>query len=298
MIFFKKKIDTDKILDTVEQNRRFTRYLTLLIGLFILAISYNLFFLPNDIVYGGVSGMAIILNKELSIDPATFILVSSIILLIISYFLLGYEKTKGSILGSLLFPVFIKLTSELIAYTDLQTKFDHDDLLLVVIFGAVIHSFGCGIILKEGFSTGGTDILNQMAEKYLHVSLGSAMLMTDGIIVLSGLFFFGPAAVMYAILVLYIMSVLVDRVILGISESKMFYIITNKEEEVHEFIMDNLNAGLTVFDAQGGFMHNDKKVLMCVIPSKDYFKLKEGILRIDEDAFCIVTDSYQVSGGH
>lgn len=298
MIFFKKKIDTKQILEMINRKNRVKRYSILFIGLFILTLSYNLFFLPNDIVYGGISGIAIILNKELAIDPAVFIMICSILLLILSYVMLGKEKTKDTILGSLLFPVFVKITAVIISFLGLTERFQHSDLLLMVICGAVIHAFGYGLLLKEGFSTGGTDIINQIVEKYFHISLGSAMLMTDGLIVLSGLFFFGPISVMYAILVLYILSVLVDRVILGISESKMFYIITTKEDDVKEFIMDTMNIGLTVFDAEGGFILNPKRVLMCVISSKDYFKLKEGILKIDENAFFIVTDSYQVLGGY
>lgn len=297
MMFFRKEVDPNKIFKLINKKNRVKRYSALIIGTFIVALSYNLFLLPNKIVAGGVSGIAIIVKQQFNVDPATFMMVCAVILLIISYFALGKEKTKGTILGSLLFPVFVKLSAALIVMLDLQTKFDHNDLLLVVIFGSVVYSFGYGLVLKEGFSTGGTDIINQIVEKYFHVSLGTAMLMTDGLIVLSGLFFFGPLSVMYAILVLYIMSVIVDRVILGISESKMFYIVTDYEDEVRTFVTENLGTGLTIFDAQGGFILKTKKVLMCVILSKDYYKLKEGILKIDPEAFFIVTDSYQVSGG-
>lgn len=298
MIFFEKKLDTKRIIDIINKRNRVKRYFSLIVGVFIVAFSFNLFFLPNDVVFGGISGLSIIINKELSIEPAIFILICSVLLIIFSYFALGIEKTKGTILGSLLYPLFVKLTAILIDTFDLGTKFAHDDFLLIIILGAVIFAFGSGIIFKAGFSTGGTDILDQIVEKYFNVSLGTSVLIVDGIIVLLGLFFFGPISVMYAMIVLYIWSVLVDRVILGISESKMFYIITDHEEEVRKFVIENLGTGLTIFDAQGGIMHSAKKVLMCVISSRDYFKLREGILSIDEDAFFIVTDSYQVLGGH
>ncbi len=294
-MFIKRKINPNKIFEIINRRSFIKRYTTLIIALFIVALSYNLFFLPNNIVFGGVSGLAIIVAKNTTIEPSFFIMISSIVLLILSFILLGFEKTKGSIIGSIMFPIFVKITADFIKIIDLQPKFSHDDLLLVIIFGSVIYSFAYGIILREGFSTGGTDIINQITVKYFKVSLGTALIFNDGLIVLSGLIFFGPLSVMYALLVLYIISVLMDRVILGISEGKMFYIITDEDNKVRDYIIENLKTGLTIFDAEGGFLQNKKHVLMCVIPSKDYFRLKEGILEIDSNAFFIATDAYQVS---
>jgi uncharacterized membrane-anchored protein YitT (DUF2179 family) len=102
---------------------------------------------------------------------------------------------------------------------------------------------------------------------------------------------------MYSIVTIYIVSILTDKVILGISESKMFYIITEHETEVKKFILQHLSHGVTVLEASGGFTGNRKKVIMCIIPTKEYFLAKEGIHSIDADAFFVVSDAYEVYGG-
>ena len=163
--------------------------------------------------------------------------------------------------------------------------------------GAALTGFGLGLVFKSGFSTGGTDILNQIVSKYFKMSLGNAMFFTDGLIIVCGIFVFGWTNFMYSILSLYIISIMTDKVVLGISNSKAFYIITEHETDVKRFITQYLNHGVTVFDVRGGYTGNNKKMIMCIIPTKEYYLFKEGISNIDPKAFFVVTDSYEVSGG-
>lgn len=293
MSFFNRKNREDALLKRINATKRITRYMQCLIGIFFVALSFNLFMLPNNIVYGGVSGLSIITKKLFDIEPSTFIFMSSIVLLSLSFIFLGKKNTARTLVGSLLFPILVKLTLPLVDVIDLKTN----DLLLISIFGGVLNGFGAGLIFKAGFTTGGTDILNQIVSKYFKVSIGKAMLMTDGLIVVAGGFVFGPQMVLYAMIVLYIISLMADKVILGVSQSKAFYIMTSKEEEVKEFILDNVSHGMTVLDAHGGYSGNKQKVLMCVIPTKEYFKFKEGVSLIDSGAFFVVTDAYEVVGG-
>ena len=123
------------------------------------------------------------------------------------------------------------------------------------------------------------------------------MFLSDGLIVGSSIFIFGLTKFMYAVVVLYIISILTDKVLLGISSSKAFYIVTNRVNEVRNFVLVKLGHGITIFDAVGGFSKEDQKVLFCVIPTREYFKLKEGIHAIDKEAFFVVTDAYEVFGG-
>lgn len=269
------------------------RYVQLIFGVTILALAFNLFILPNNFVYGGVSGVAIITQKLFGLEPSSMIFILSILLLIVSYFLLGKEKTAASVLGSLLFPIAVKLTSNIRVFLD----FDVSQPLLCAIFGGVIAGFGAGFVFKAGFTSGGTDIINQILSKYLKMSLGKAIIMSDGLILLCGTFIFGINNFMYAIIVLYLISIMTDRVLLGISDSKAFYIVTEKDKEVKDFVIKNLSHGVTIFEARGGYNNKKQKVLFCVIPTKEYFKLKEGISLIDEKAFFVVTDAYEVYGG-
>lgn len=291
-MLFKKRKNEKLILEQIYSKTRLIRYSQFIIGLLLVSVAFNAFILPNDIVYG-VSGIGVILNKTLNISPSLVILIGGIALLILSFIVLGKEKTKNSIVGSLLYPVFVELTSWIVKYIDLGSI----ETVVVVLFGAVISGVGFGLIFKSGFTTGGTDILNQIVSEKAKVSIGKSMIFTDGVIIVSSLFVFGWQKFIYSIINMYIISVMTDKVILGISSSKTFYIITEKEDEVKKFILDYLSHGITVLEARGGYTNSKQKVIMCTIPTKEYFKAKEGIHAIDKEAFFIVTDAYEVYGG-
>ena len=292
MLFKRKHRLDENIIKEIYKKGRLKRWAGFLLGVLIVAIAYNLFLLPAKVVYG-VGGLGIIFNSLFKIDPSLVILVSSVILLFLSLILLGKEETKKTVIGSLLYPVFVKLTSSVGQIVDLSNT----DPLLIVLFGAVISGFGLGLIFKAGFTTGGTDILNQIVAKYFKMSMGNSMFFTDGIIILSSVFVFGWTKIMYSIISLYIISIMTDKVILGISNSKAFYIITDHEEEDKKFVLKHLSHGVTILDAKGGFTGQNQKVIMCIIPTKEYFIAKEGIHEIDSNAFFVVTDAYEVSGG-
>ncbi|HIR48919.1 MAG TPA: YitT family protein [Candidatus Faecimonas gallistercoris] len=292
MKLFSKSQDF-KILDQIYSKSSIKRHIQFIIGCLLIAISYNLFLVPNNIVAGGVGGLAIIVNYLINIDNSIFIFIVDVLLLILSYFLLGTKKTKATILGSILFPIFVNLTSNIGTIIEIDTN----QLLLISVFGGVVYGFGAGMIYKAGFTTGGTDIINQILSKYLKISIGNSMLYCDGTIVLLTAFIFGPTHFMYSIIVLYVISYMSDRVILGVSDSKAFYIVTEEEKKIKEYILKYLNHGVTVFNAKGGYAKEKENVLMCVLPTKDYYRLKEGIHEIDANAFFVVTDAYEVFGG-
>ncbi len=283
----------NNVMKKVKRKTNIKRHIQMFIGVTLMALAYNVFVLPNNFVYGGVSGLAVITKRVFNIEPSTFIFISSVILLIISYFALGKEKTTGSVVGSLLYPIMVSLTSNVRLYLD----FDSSQLLLSALFGGVMVGLGAGLVYKAGFTTGGTDISAQIIHKYLKTSMGKAIVLCDGVILLSGTFIFGINNFMYALVVLYLISMITDKVLLGISDSKAFYIVTEKDKEVKEFVLDQLSHGVTIFKAKGGYDNRNQKVLFCVIPTKEYFKLKEGIAAIDNEAFFVVTDAYEVYGG-
>ena len=292
-----KKIDKEQIL---ESDNIVLRLLTFLAGCLLLSTAFNLFFLPYNIVYGGVSGVSIRVKNIFGLNPSTFVFIVNIVLLIVSYFTLGWQKTRGSIFGSILYPICLALTANIGSII----HFEVDNVLLSIIFGAVIAGLGTGINFKSGFTTGGTDIINQILAKYGHMSIGKAIILSDGIIVLASGFFLGGEEVffafenvMYAIMVLYIISVMSDKIMLGINTTKCFYIVTEHETEMKKFLIRHLEHGVTILDGRGGYTGNHQKVIMCIVPTKEYFIVKEGIHRIDEKAFFVVTDAYQSSGG-
>lgn len=269
------------------------RIIEFILGCFVVAFSYNIFIAPNGIVPGGVGGIAIILNKIFGFDYAIVIFILNIFLLTLSFILLGKDKTKASILGSILFPIFVRLTENL----NVWLQIDISNMLLSSICGGILFGLGAGLIFRAGFTTGGTDIVNQIISKYLKITLGKSMLLSDGLIVLASAFFLGINHMMYSILALYIISLISDKVVLGISDSKMFLIVTDKDEEVKDYIIKTLGHTVTIFKGKGGYKREQDDVLMAILPTKEFAILREGINIIDEHAFYIITDTYEVFGG-
>lgn len=293
MKWFKKFEKQGHILEKVEAKDKLKRYFELVIGILLIAIAFNLFLLPNELVFGGVSGLSIIVSKFITIDASTFIMIASLLLLVVSFLVLGKNDTKASIVGSILFPIFVNITANIGEYI----KLDTGNVLLSAVFGGIIYGFGAGLVFKAGFTTGGTDIINQILSKYLHMSMGNAMLISDGLIVVLGGFFFGATKLMYALIVIYIIGLMTDKVLLGISNSKAFYIITNEDEKIRDYLLNELHHGVTIFSVKGGYTHKKDEVILCVVPTCEYYRVKEGIHEIDSEAFFVVCDAYEVSGG-
>ena len=293
MKWFKKFEKQGHILEKVEAKDNLKRYFELVIGILLIAIAFNLFLLPNELVFGGVSGLSIIVSKFITIDASTFIMIASLLLLVVSFLVLGKNDTKASIVGSILFPIFVNITANIGEYI----KLDTGNVLLSAVFGGIIYGFGAGLVFKAGFTTGGTDIINQILSKYLHMSMGNAMLISDGLIVVLGGFFFGATKLMYALIVIYIIGLMTDKVLLGISNSKAFYIITNEDEKIRDYLLNELHHGVTIFSVKGGYTHKKDEVILCVVPTREYYRVKEGIHEIDSEAFFVVCDAYEVSGG-
>lgn len=286
--FRRKKID--KILDNIDSKDLVRRYLLLALGCLCVAFAFTVFFNPYGIVCFGVSGLSTVFSR-FGIPNSLFILIANVFLLILSYFLLGEKKTKNAVVGSLMFPIFVWLIGFLVPYLN----FDDVELLVVVIIGGVIAGFGYGLIYKTNFNTGGTDIICEIVSKYTNVSLGRAMWVSDGLVVLSGLLISSWEVILYGFLVLYLISFMIDRVVLGISQSKAFYIVTDRQEEVREFLLSITDGGVTLINAKGGYSNNKETLLLGVVPTRQYFIVKEGLKQIDENMFFLACDAYEVS---
>lgn len=269
-----------------------SRYIQFFFALFLAALSFNMFLLPTEIVAGGVNGVAIILKDIIPIQPAMIIFIISFICLVLGAFLIKKEKVATALIGTIIYPVFVELTLPLTRMLNVQI----DDLFLVSIIVGIISGFTSGIIYRNNFNAGGFNIISQILYKYLKISISKSSFVINTIIVLGGAFTFGWTNAMYAIIILFINSVIMDKVILGISSKKAFYIITKKSFEVERFIIDELNHGVTIFNAKGGFLIKNKKMIMAVVPSREYYMLTEGIKEIDPNAFFLATDAYQTFG--
>lgn len=288
------KFDYKELIEIVQSKNFWPRLFIMIIGVFIMATTYNTFLLHYELVTGGTSGLAIIVKNIFDISPALFIFVIELILLIFSFIFLGAKTTGMTIIGSLLFPLFISITST--PCSIIANSLEFDSMIIISLISGILFGLGSGLVYKMGYSTGGSDIIMQILNKYLNISSGVALLASNVAIIIAGAFVFGINKGIYGIIIVVINSALVDKIMLGISNSKVFYITTNKPEEVKGLI-NTMKTGYTLLKAEGGYTKNKRDVIMCVLHTKDYYMFKNIIQQIDPEAFIIITDCYEVYGG-
>ena len=288
-------MDIPKILKKVLDKNKIPRLILMILGTFLLGLNYNLFLKPNNLIVGGTSGLAIIFNDIFGWNDQIFIYTTAIILIGISFIFLGKEKTMKSIFGSILYPIMITFTAPLGEL--LATKIIFEDMITTVVFTSILYGIAYGIVYKMEYTTGGSDIVMQIICKYMHMPEGQASILSNVFIILFGGMVFGIPKVIYGIIILYISSVIVDKIIIGISESKMFIINSNKIDEIENVIINELKLGVTRIKAEGGYTSKKQDVLLCVVPNRDYYMFKQIILELDKNAFFIINDCYDIEGG-
>ena len=185
------------------------RYLILFICLFVSAIYFNMFQLPNKIVTGGLGGISIIINYYFNIEPSKIILIISLIILILGFFLLGKIKTTGAIIATFIYPTFIDITANINDYV----KINIHNLLVVSILIGILSGLSTGIVYKIGFSNGGLSIVSELISKYLKISIGLSSFIVNIIIVLLGSISIGLNILIYATIILMIHGFIINIVL-------------------------------------------------------------------------------------
>ena len=271
------------------------RITTFLIGTYIIALSYNTFLKPNSLVIGGTTGLSIIFEKLFGWDTTMFILVSGLCLLVVSYIFLGAKKTRRNVLGTLIFPIMVYLSAPLsemlIPYINIE------DFIVVVMIAGITYGVGFGIVYKAGFSTGGFDIIMQIFNKYFKMPEGKASFVSNILVVLCGLPLTGISHTVYSAIVLYMEQLVTNKITIGISDSKLFYIYSKKIDKIRDALVREGTTGFTIIPTLGGYSHYKGEMLMCVVDTKDYYEFREVVLNIDKNAFFVIDDCYEVNGG-
>lgn len=273
--------------------KRFFNSLIFVTGVFLLALVYNLFFLPHNLVIGGTTGLGIIFKNK--INPTLFIYAASVVLIGISYLTLGRQATAKTLVGSILYPLFISLSKPIAI--ELVPYFKFDEYLIIIILAAIFYGVSHGLIFRTGYTTGGFDIVASIITKYLKIPQAKALFLANSIVIAFGGLVFGFESVVYALIILFIGSSITNKIVIGISESKMFFIYTRKTKQVKDLIITKLKTGYTVLPTVGGYSHTKREMIMCVLPTKDYYLLKELVLGVDAQAFIAINDCYDVNGG-
>ncbi len=263
-------------------------YISVLAGAAIVAISFNVFLLPNEVASGGVSGISTILFGLFEWKPAFVQWAFNIPLFIAGVILLGKNFGIKTAVGTIFLPLVVFMTEDWEAWTR--------DPLLGSLFGGIMVGLGLGIVFRGKASTGGTDLAAQIITKYTGLTLGTSVAIIDGMIVLAAAIVFDIEKGLYALIGLYLTTKTIDLVQVGFSRSKMVYIITNKQVEIRDAIYDEVDRGVTELTATGGYSGNEKPILMVVIPQTEFTRLKQLVKLIDPQAFVIVSDASEVLG--
>jgi uncharacterized membrane-anchored protein YitT (DUF2179 family) len=271
------------------------RITTFLIGTYIIALSYNTFLKPNSLVIGGTTGLSIIFEKLFGWDTTMFILASGLFLLVISYIFLGVKKTRRNVLGTLVFPLMVYLSAPLSEV--LIPHINIEDFIVVVMIAGITYGIGFGIVYKAGFSTGGFDIIMQILNKYFKMPEGKASFVSNILVVLCGLPLTGLSHTVYSVIVLYMEQLVTNKITIGISDSKLFYIYSKKIDKIRDALVKEGTTGFTIIPTLGGYSHYKGEMLMCVVDTKDYYEFREVVLNIDKNAFFVIDDCYEVNGG-
>lgn len=269
--------------------------ISFVLGVFLLALTYNLFLLPNGFAFSGMSGMAIVIENLTGFSSTIFIYVSHITCLVISFLFLEWRKTRNTIVGSLLYPIMVTFTLPISNF--LMEYFQFENMLITVLCTALLYGASNGLIYKYGYTTGGNDVLMQIVNKYLKVPESTGLFIVNAIVILGCIISFGVEVGVYSIIIMVISTIIIDKIMYGISNSKTFYIYSKKPSKLKKVILEEYESGYTILPTKGGYSHKDGYLIMVVVSNRDYYGFKNRILDIDPQAFFIIEDCYEVQGG-
>ena len=261
-----------------------------IVGSFVMAISVAFFLLPNELSSGGFSGIATIFYYRLKIPMGITIASLNIPLFLMAGYKLGKRFFLKSLIGTISLSVFIDLLDKYKVVTN--------DKMLAAIYGGLLTGIGTAIILKSRSSTGGSDLVTYIINKYNNkIELGHVITIIDAIIVILNVIFLKKIEVgLYSAITIYLMGLMIDVVFEGIFFSKLLFIISDKNKIISNEIKTKINRGITGIYGKGMYENKNKLILMCAVDRRDIANIKKLILSIDKDAFVVVTNSREVLG--
>lgn len=264
-------------------------FLGITAGTVISAVGLNMFMVPNELVPGGVSGLAVFFYHVIGTPVGLTIIVLNIPLFIAAYIYLGKRIVAQSLLGTFLFSAAVDITAP---YLPPAT----DDLLLAAVYGGVIVGVGIGLVFKFRSSTGGTSLLSLILAKTTGVSPGQAMFAGDLFVLVLAIFVFGSEPAMYATLSLFVSIKVIDAVQEGLGLVKQAIIITCCGSEINKRLINELGRGVTRIEGQGGYTGVEREVLLCVFTRQQTARLKWIVHEVDPAAFVIIGNATEVHG--
>lgn len=270
-------------------------YFFLILGNFVLAFGVSAFALPNSILTGGVSGIAVALQPVFHLNPVWVINGLTVGLYILGALTLGKEFALKSLFCAFLYPICVTAIDAYVSTLPPET-FLFPDYLAAIYSGAFM-GIGVGLVFRADASTGGMDIPALILAKYTQMNSGDAAMIVDALTVFLGVVTYGLEPALVGIISVVISGAMINRtVLIGTQSAKKLMIISEKYEEIKKFILEDMERGLTVLDGHGAYTNVSRPVLMVVIEKKEYPLLERMISSIDPKAFIIVEDVHEIRG--
>lgn len=283
----KERFFTDRLFSW----RWFRSYLLIITGSIIMAAGYSFFADPHRIVPGGVYGTAIVIHHVFGFPTGTVGLVFNIPLFITGILILGPRFGVKTFIGTILTSGFIDL------FNSFKWGSPTEDLMLASIVSGLLIGTGLALIFKAKATTGGSDIIAQIAHKYTGISVGQLLIFIDSLIVTVGVIAFKDFSLaIYALITIYITGKVLDAILLGGNNRKAVFVISDKHEEIREFILKKLSRGGTYFYGQGMYKQEEKKIIYAALSRRELAALQDFVKDTDSEAFISVFDTNQIYG--
>ncbi|MCQ6558007.1 YitT family protein [Paenibacillus mendelii] len=266
------------------------------VGTAIYAFGLHYFILPNQLMEGGVTGVAVLLNYALGWPLWVSTLVLNIPLFIIGWRILGFGPMSYSIYGTVSLSLFLALIEKWIEAGWIVPFQTSNDFILAALYAGVTLGAGLGIVFRFGGTTGGADILARIGSKMRGWSMGQIILTLDAVIIAISLLYIPKEKVLYTLVAVFIASKMIDFIQEGAYAAKAFSVFTDHGERMSALITKEMERGTTLFEAKGGYSGNKKQVLYCVVARHEIRRLKTLIRSIDPLAFIVISDVHDVLG--
>lgn len=272
--------------------KRVLPYLWIILASAVFAVGFNWCYVPNGIAFGGMTGVAQIVNAVFPRVPIGTV----VIILNIPLFLLGWKLLGGRLLVTSLFAM--AASSVLIDMLDSLYQFSPMNPLLACIYGGVLIGAALGFIFQQGATTGGTDLIARLLKLPLPwLPVGKLLMAVDLIVIVAvALAFRSVDSALYGVVSLYISTKVMDGVLYGMDNAKMAYIISARPEETAAAIMRDMDRGVTILHGRGAWSGEEKKVLLVAFKQRQIVRLKRAVKELDPAAFLIVCEAHEVLG--
>ena len=266
-------------------------YAVITLGSLLYALAYNIFYAPNLVAMGGLTGLGQVLNALIPVLPVG----TTVFVMNVPLFFLGWKFIGGHLLVSSLYAM--TFSSFAIDVMDMIYQFPPMDTMLAAIFGGALLGAGIGLVFSKGATTGGTDLIARLLKlKFAWLPMGTLVLIPDFIVIVLAAIAFGKVeSALYGLVSLFITSKVMDMVLYGLDSSKVAYIISDACKEITDAVMA-MDRGATILHGEGAYSGDEKKVLMVAFKQKEIVPLKEKVNEIDPHAFLIVCDAHDVLG--